>query len=133
MKFTADFHVHSKFSRATAQNSDLENLYISAQLKGINVIGTGDFTHPGWFSELENKLIPAEEGLYRLKKEISATLDEQVPSACRGDVRFLLTTEISNIYKKKGKKVKGKKSAIAEIVEKIKALTLVEASEFGTI
>ena len=72
MKFIADFHVHSKYSRATAKNSDLENLYISAQLKGINVIGTGDFTHPGWFNEIETKLIPAEEGLFKLREDIAA-------------------------------------------------------------
>jgi len=103
MKFIADFHIHSKYSRATAKNLDLENLYISAQLKGIHVIGTGDFTHPGWFDEIETKLIPAEEGLFKLREEIAASLDEHVPAACRGDVRFVLTTEISNIYKKDGK------------------------------
>ena len=103
MKFIADFHIHSKYSRATAKNLDIENLYISAQLKGIHVIGTGDFTHPGWFDEIETKLIPAEEGLFKLREEIAASLDEHVPAACRGDVRFVLTTEISNIYKKDGK------------------------------
>jgi len=103
MKFIADFHVHSKYSRATSKNSDLENLYISAQLKGINVIGTGDFTHPGWFSEIEKKLSPAEEGLFKLKREIAKPLNEHIPGACRGDVRFILTSEISSIYKKNGK------------------------------
>jgi DNA helicase-2/ATP-dependent DNA helicase PcrA len=103
MKIIADFHVHSKYSRATAKNSDLENLYISAQLKGINVIGTGDFTHPGWFNEIETKLIPAEEGLFKLREDIAAPLNKSIPGACRGDVRFILTSEISNIYKKNGK------------------------------
>ena len=69
MKFVADFHVHSRFSRATAKNLDLENLYIAAQLKGITVIGTGDFTHPGWFAEITEKLVPAEPGMFKLKKE----------------------------------------------------------------
>jgi len=64
MKFIADLHVHSKFSRATAKNLDLENLYIAAQLKGISVVGTGDFTYPQWFSEICEKLEPAEEGLF---------------------------------------------------------------------
>ena len=103
MKFIADFHVHSKYSRATAKNSDLENIYISAQLKGINVIGTGDFTHPGWFNEIETKLIPAEDGLFKLREDIAAPLRKSIPGACRGDVRFILTSEISNIYKKNGK------------------------------
>lgn len=64
MKFITDLHVHSKFARATSKNMDLENIYISAQLKGITVVGTGDFTHNGWFSEIKEKLQPAEEGLF---------------------------------------------------------------------
>lgn len=103
MRFIGDFHVHSKFSRATAKNLDLENLYISAQKKGITVVGTGDFTHPEWFEEIRNKLVPAEQGLFRLKPDIAKACDKLVPSVCRNDVRFILTTEISNIYKKNGK------------------------------
>ena len=103
MKFIADFHVHSKFSIATAKNLDLENLYIAAQLKGIKVVGTGDFTHPGWFSEIKEKLVPAEEGLFKLKEAISSKCDEHVPPSCRDQVRFILVSEISNIYKKNHK------------------------------
>jgi DNA helicase-2/ATP-dependent DNA helicase PcrA len=72
--FIADLHIHSKFSRATARNLDIENIYIWAQLKGITVVGTGDFTHPEWFSEMVEKLEPAEPGLYRLKADIAALL-----------------------------------------------------------
>ena len=75
MKFIADFHIHSKFSRATAKNLDFENLYIAARKKGLRVIGTGDFTHPGWFSEIEAKLTPAEEGLFKLKDDIASSLE----------------------------------------------------------
>ncbi|MBW2406797.1 MAG: UvrD-helicase domain-containing protein, partial [Deltaproteobacteria bacterium] len=103
MKFIADFHVHSRFSRATAKNLDLENLYISAQLKGVSVVGTGDFTHPGWFAEIKEKLRPAEPGLFRLKGDISKLCDKKVPKSCRGEVRFMLVSEISNIYKKDNK------------------------------
>jgi DNA helicase II / ATP-dependent DNA helicase PcrA len=103
MKFIADFHVHSRFSRATSKNLDIENLYIAAQLKGITVIGTGDFTHPGWLAEIKEKLVPAEPGLFKLKKEISKQCDEQVPASCGGEVRFMLVSEISNIYKKNKK------------------------------
>ena len=103
MKFIADFHVHSRFSRATAKNSDFENLYISAQLKGLSVIGTGDFTHPGWFAEIKEKLIPAEPGMFKLKDEISRLCDQEVPKSCRRKVRFILVSEISNIYKKNNK------------------------------
>ena len=103
MKFIADLHIHSKFSRATAKNLDLENLYIAAQLKGITVISTGDVTHPGWFAEIKEKLIPAEEGLFKLKSELSEKYDKQVPLSCRSKVRFMLNSEISSIYKKNGK------------------------------
>ena len=103
MKFMADLHVHSKYSIATAKNLDLENLYIAAQKKGITVVGTGDFTHPGWMAELKEKLIPSEPGLFRLKNEIEKKCDQQVPPACLQPVRFLLSTEISNIYKKNDK------------------------------
>ena len=100
MKFITDLHIHSKFSITTAKNLDLENPYIAAQKKGIAVVGTGDFTHPEWRAELKEKLILAEPGLYRLKKEIEKECDQQVPKACCQPVRFLLTAEISNIYKK---------------------------------
>jgi len=100
MEFIADLHIHSRFSRATAKNLDLENIYIAAQLKGITVVGTGDCTHPGWFSEIKEKLVPAEEGLFKLRKEIAEKCDREVPASCRGDVRFILVSEISNIYKK---------------------------------
>jgi len=103
MKFIADLHVHSKFSRATAKNLDLENLYIAAQLKGVTVVGTGDFTYPAWFSEICEKLEPAEAGLFKLKEEYAKPCDDQVPVSCRSMVRFILTTEISNIYKKNNK------------------------------
>ncbi len=100
MKFTADLHLHSHFSRATAKNLDLEHLYIAARLKGVRVVGTGDFTHPGWIKELEEKLIPAGTGLFKLKDHIEAELDKNVPSLCIKDIRFILQTEISSIYKK---------------------------------
>ena len=100
MKFYADLHVHSKYSRATAKNLDLEHLYLWAQLKGIHLVGTGDFVHPGWMKELEEKLEPAEEGFFKLKDKYAKPMDAQVPKACRGFVHFMLTVEISNIYKR---------------------------------
>jgi DNA helicase-2/ATP-dependent DNA helicase PcrA len=103
MKFIADLHIHSHFSRATAKNLDIENIYIAAQLKGITVVATGDFTHPGWFAEIKEKLVPAEEGLFKLKDEIADKCDRKIPLACRGTVRFMLVSEISSIYKKDNK------------------------------
>ncbi|CAB1056598.1 Endonuclease Q, cleaves 5' to damaged DNA bases / ATP-dependent DNA helicase UvrD/PcrA-like protein [Olavius sp. associated proteobacterium Delta 1] len=103
MEFIADLHVHSKYSRATAKNLDLENLYIAAQLKGVTVVGTGDFTYPAWFSEICEKLEPAEPGLFKLKKGYAKYCDQEIPRSCRNRVRFILSTEISNIYKKNNK------------------------------
>ncbi len=88
MKFIADFHLHSKYSRATSQQMDLENLDKWAKIKGIQVLGTGDFTHPEWFKSLKEKLEPAEAGLFKLRDSSSET-------------RFILTAEISCIYSKK--------------------------------
>ncbi len=103
MEFIADLHVHSKYSRATAKNLDLENLYIAAQLKGVTVVGTGDFTYPAWFSELSEKLEPAEPGLFKLKQDYAKYCDQEIPRTCHQPVRFILSTEISNIYKKNDK------------------------------
>jgi uncharacterized protein (TIGR00375 family) len=69
---------------------DLEHIFESAKEKGIIVVGTGDFTHPEWFNNLKNKLEPAEEGLYKLK-------------GTDGSVKFVVTGEISNMYKRHGK------------------------------
>lgn len=103
MKFIADLHIHSKYSRATARNLDLEHLYVEARKKGITVIGTGDSTHPGWFAELKEKLVPAEQGLFRLRPDIEKACDALVPPSCSGQVRFILESEISSIYKKNDK------------------------------
>jgi uncharacterized protein (TIGR00375 family) len=90
MKFIADFHLHSKYSRATSQQMDLENLDNWARIKGIKVLGTGDFTHPDWFKNIKEKLEPAESGLFKLRSSQSES-------------RFILTTEISCVYSKAGK------------------------------
>jgi DNA helicase-2/ATP-dependent DNA helicase PcrA len=103
MKFIADLHIHSRFSRATARNLDPEHLSLWAQKKGIAVIGTGDFTHPGWVTELKEKLVEAEPGLYRLRPEIQEQVDVNVPPSCHSPSRFVLSGEISCIYKKAGK------------------------------
>jgi uncharacterized protein (TIGR00375 family) len=103
MRFYADLHIHSHYSRATSKDLDLEHLYLWAQLKGINIVGTGDFVHPKWLAELEEKLEPAEEGLFKLKKEYAKTTEAYVPASCKAEVRFLLTVEISNIYKRHDK------------------------------
>ena len=97
MKFTADIHLHSYYSRATSKNLNLEHLSKWAQLKGINVIGTGDIAHPGWLAEMRQKLEPAEDGLFRLKDEYASEIQKEVPNACQGTVRFMLALSLIHI------------------------------------
>ncbi|HMK61293.1 MAG TPA: endonuclease Q family protein [Dissulfurispiraceae bacterium] len=100
MPFIADLHIHSKYSRATSGDMTPENIWKWAQLKGISVVGTGDFTHPNWFKELNDKLEPLGNGLLRLR---GAYQNNDIPDACRNEVSFLLTAEISCIYSKRKK------------------------------
>jgi len=90
MRFIADFHLHSKYSRATSKGMEVETLAQWAKKKGITLLGTGDFTHPTYFAELRSKLEPLGNGLFQLKK---------------GDhgVHYILTTEVCNIYSQDGK------------------------------
>lgn len=99
MSFIADLHIHSRFSMATSKKLIPEYLDYWSAIKGISVLGTGDFTHPEWLKLLEEKLLPAEEGLFTIKPELKLNN----PFAFKNDVRFLLSAEISNIYKKNGK------------------------------
>jgi len=86
MKFIADFHIHSKYSRATSKDMDIQHIWEWAKLKGITLMGTGDFTHHLWLEELKHTLEDLGNGLFKYK-----------------DVYFILTSEISSIYSKKGK------------------------------
>ena len=110
MKFIADFHIHSKYSRATSKDMDLENLDKWARIKGTKVMGTGDFTHPEWLKSLKDKLEPAEPGFFKLKEDQGT--------------RFMLTSEISCIYSKNDRVRKIHILVFApsfEIVDKINA------------
>ncbi len=105
MRVVGDFHIHSPFARAVSRDMTLENLDIWARMKGITVMGTGDFTHPKWMKEIKEKLEPAEEGLYKLKSEARSTKFETSSKfeIQKVETRFLLTVEISSIYKKGGR------------------------------
>lgn len=98
--YIADLHIHSHYSMATSKDCTPEHLDLWARKKGIHIIGSGDFTHPAWRRELSEKLAPAEDGLYVLKKEYriadSSAADTIQP-------RFIITGEISSIYKKHGR------------------------------
>jgi uncharacterized protein (TIGR00375 family) len=102
MKYYADLHIHSKYSRATSSQLDLEHLWLWAQIKGITVVATGDCVHPGWLAEIKQKLAPCGNGLFELKPEYCCAVAAGIPPSCKGTVRFLLSTEISSIYKRDG-------------------------------
>ncbi|MGC4806497.1 UvrD-helicase domain-containing protein [Micromonospora sp. DT233] len=103
--FVADLHIHSKYSRACSRDLTLPNLGWWARRKGIGVLGTGDFTHPAWYDHLRETLRPAEPGLFRLspeaERDIARRLPPRLADAAEADpVRFMLSVEISTIYKR---------------------------------
>ncbi|MBF0429185.1 MAG: UvrD-helicase domain-containing protein, partial [Magnetococcales bacterium] len=102
MRFFADLHIHSKYSRATSRDCDLEPLALWARRKGIAVLGTGDFTHPAWIAAIAEKTVPAEPGLLRLRPELERAVEDglDLPGGEGSAIRFLLSVEISTIYKK---------------------------------
>jgi uncharacterized protein (TIGR00375 family) len=102
MTYLADLHSHSPFSLATSRAATLAGLAGWAGVKGLALIGTGDFTHPAWLRELENQLQPAEPGFFKLRDE---KIPPPLPGLLRvpGPIRFLLSAEISCIYRKEGR------------------------------
>jgi uncharacterized protein (TIGR00375 family) len=100
MRFIADLQIHSKYSRATSPKMVIEELSRWAKIKGIQVLGTGDFTHPAWFAELKAKLKPAEPGLFVYKNDKLQTINDKIDDSA---TRFMLTAETSHIYSKAGK------------------------------
>ena len=100
MKMLADLHIHSRFSMATSKEGTPENLDFWARKKGISLIGTGDFTHPVWREELKERLVSEGNGLYRLRDEYVKEESRKFPGE---GTRFVVSGEISSIYKKNGK------------------------------
>jgi uncharacterized protein (TIGR00375 family) len=104
VKFIADFHIHSKYSRACSKQLDLEHISAWSRIKGINIVACADFTHPKWYAELFEKLEETREGLYELKKEYRVLGDDVVrefsPVLISAPQYFILATEISCIYSK---------------------------------
>lgn len=96
----ADLHIHSKYSRATSRDCDLHHLDLWARRKGIHLLGTGDFTHPAWRGEMEELLVPTGDGFYTLKD--SARMEDETAGESI-QPRFVVSGEISSIYKKMGK------------------------------
>jgi len=122
MRYVADLHVHSRYSRATSSEADLAGFYRWARIKGIGVVGTGDFTHPGWFAELQEQLVE-KDGLYALRQPPQGSpVEGAVPAD--SEVRFIPTTEISSIYKKHGR--------VRKVHSLIGVPTLEDARRLGT-
>ncbi|TET23484.1 MAG: DNA helicase UvrD [Candidatus Cloacimonadota bacterium] len=106
MKFFSDLHIHSKYSRATSSRMDIDGITEMARLKGIKLLGTGDFTHPAWFAHLKEKLSYCDNGLFEYDK-----------------VKFVLTGEVNNIYTRDGKLRKIHNVIIAPCLESAEAIT----------
>lgn len=101
MELVVDLHIHSHYSRATSPDCTFEGLYKWGKLKGISVIGTGDFTHPEWFAEMREKLAPTPGGLFTLREDIAEEVDKNVPASVRSNaIYFVPSVEIATIYKK---------------------------------
>src|SRR3989338_5988082 len=100
MEYITDFHLHSRYSRATSRDLNIEGLYRGARLKGIDIIGTGDFTFPAYVAEMEKELEAVGGGLYSFKRKGEVG---SVPVKNDRDPKFIITTEISNIYKRHSK------------------------------
>jgi len=100
MQIISDLHIHSRYSRATSPTADLPNLARWAKIKGITLLGTGDFTHPQWYKELQEHLVPVGNGLYRY-----------------GGVLFMLTVEVSAIWSQGGKVRKAHLVILAPSIE----------------
>src|SRR4029450_892022 len=103
MSFYVDLHLHSRYARATSRNADLPELAWWARRKGITLLGTGDFTHPVWFEELRDGLVPAEPGLFRLRDELDRAGTGRLPPSCQGPLRFLWATEVSTAFHRDGR------------------------------
>ncbi|MFH1767037.1 MAG: endonuclease Q family protein [Patescibacteria group bacterium] len=117
MRIITDWHLHSKYSRACSKELTLENNALWCEKKGVDVLGTADFTHPGWFREIKEKLVEVEQGMYRLQNPPLSPLGKG-----GSRVRFMMTTEVSQIYKKNDKVRRIHNIIMApsiEVVEKI--------------
>ena len=106
MKFVADLHIHSHYSRATSKDLHIASLAAWSRIKGVHVLGTGDFTHPAWFKQLKETLKPAEAGFYSLRDTVKRDYSSLLLPHIQGEViptRFVLTAEISCVYSRGGK------------------------------
>lgn len=130
--FIADLHIHSKYSRACSKNLDLPHINAWCQLKGIDLVSTADFTYPAWFKDLNEQLEEVDQGIYGLKEEYSGKHDVHIPDSCKRPVRFILSTEVSLIYKKNDKVRKVHHVILAPNLETVAKIN-VELDKIGNI
>ncbi|MEM7173909.1 MAG: endonuclease Q family protein [Bacteroidota bacterium] len=131
MPFIADLHVHSPYAMATSKYLSLASLYQWARIKGIDVVGTGDFTHPAWFDNLKQNLVGDGSGLYRLKEPPHTSFIPEInPKPI--DVRFCLSTEISCIYTHKKRVRKGHYLVYAPDLDTVEAINK-QLSKIGNL
>jgi len=123
MLFLADFHIHSRYSYATSKTMDLQALALWGRYKGLTVMGTGDFTHPIWQKELQEQLCQVEQGLFALQPEYQTRIDQSLYQSCKGLQRFILTSEISTVFKRNGKCYKIHSIILAPSFSVVKKIT----------
>jgi len=123
-QYLADFHIHSRYSRATSKALTPRHLAAWARYKGLTVVGCGDFTHPKWLDEVAAQLVPDGTGLYRLdeREDLSAEIPWLGGETLTSRARFILTAEISSIYKRGGKVRKVHNLVFAPSIEAAKKL-----------
>ena len=120
MHYIADFHIHARYAYATSKQMNIPSLARWGQLKGIQIMGTGDFTHPLWQAELHHYLQEVEQGLFALKPQFQKEVSEQTFDLCKSEQRFLLTAEIATIFRRNKR------------VYKLHSLLLKKSQEFFT-
>src|SRR3989338_2824524 len=91
-----DLHIHSKYSRACSSDLELPNIARACEIRGIDIVATGDFTHPLWFKHIQESLVECEEGIYRIKKYVKEA------GSGKPETKFIIGTELSCIKKHKG-------------------------------
>jgi len=123
--YIADFHIHARYAYATSKQMNIPSLSRWGQLKGIAIMGTGDFTHPLWQEELYHYLQEAEQGLFALKSEYQKEISEQTFALCRSQQRFILSAEIATIFRRNKRVYKQHSLVLAptfQAMEKISTL-----------
>jgi uncharacterized protein (TIGR00375 family) len=103
MPFVADLHTHSKYAQACSHRLTLPNMQAWAQIKGVELLSCADFTHPAWFEHLQEVFEEVEEGVFSVQQEHMKAAEIEVPESCQQEMRFVLGTELSLIYKRHGR------------------------------